>query len=445
MRADDLVFVPLGGSGEIGMNLNLYGHAGRWLMLDCGIGFDNTRGATDVIMPDPTFIARQRDALLGLVVTHAHEDHLGAIAYLWPQLRCPVYATPFPAEILRRKLYDAGLLGEVPLHEIPTSGRLSLGPFDLRFVGVTHSTVESSAVLIDTPLGTVLHTGDFKIDGDPLIGPLTDVAALQRAGERGVLAAISDSTNATKEGSSRSEGSLRAGMLDLLERYAGRLAVACFSSNIARIATFVEAATRLERHPIIVGRSMLRMIAAARRTGYLPRFATEVAPREIGYLPPSKVMLICTGTQGEPGAALSRISTNDHREVFLDRDDAVVFSSKIIPGNEAPIESLHRRLRRSGIDVVSERDAFVHVSGHPARDDLRLLYGWTRPRIVIPVHGEQRHMEAHAELATSIGVPQSLVPFNGAVVRLGPGPAEIVGRVRSGRLRVDGDRLVGVP
>ena len=442
MRPNELVFVPLGGSGEIGMNLNLYGHAGKWLMIDCGISFDSSHGTTEVVMPDPEFIARRRDSLLGLVVTHAHEDHLGAIAYLWRHLRCPVYATPFPAEILRRKLHEAGLTHDVPLHEIPTSGQLSLAPFELRFVDVTHSTVESSAIIIDTPLGTVVHTGDFKLDPDPLVGPVTDAEVLRRCGERGVLAAISDSTNATKEGRSQSEGELRPSVLDVLGRFDRRIAVACFASNIARIATFIEIARQLDRHPIIAGRSLLRMIAAARRTGYLPRFETEVAPRDIGYLPPSKVMLICTGTQGEPGAALSRISTNDHREVFLERGDAAVFSSKIIPGNEQPIDALHRRLRRNGVNVVGEHDAFVHVSGHPARDELRELYAWTRPQMVIPVHGERRHMEAHAELAIQCGVPQSLVPFNGAVVRLAPGPAEIVGKVHAGRLRLDGDRLV---
>jgi ribonuclease J len=444
MRPGELVFVPLGGSGEIGMNLNLYGHAGRWLMIDCGITFDSTSGTTQVVLPDPEFIAQRRDALLGLVVTHVHEDHLGAIAQLWTRLRCPVFATPFPAEILRRKLHDVGLLGRVPLHEIPTAGRLSLPPFELRFVGVTHSTVESSAIIIETPLGTVLHTGDFKLDPEPLVGPVTDAAVLRACGERGVLAAISDSTNATKEGSSRSEGELRSGLVELLGRFERRIAVACFASNIARIATFIDAAQQLDRHPIIVGRSLLRMIDAARRTGYLPRFPTEVAPREIGYLPPGKVMLICTGTQGEPGAALSRISNQAHRDVFLERDDAAVFSSKIIPGNEDPIEALHQRLRRSGVRVVDEHDAFVHVSGHPARDELRELYGWTRPRIVVPVHGEQRHMQAHAELAIACGVPESLVPFNGAVVRLAPGPAAIIGRVHAGRLRLEGDRLVPV-
>lgn len=423
------------------MNLNLYGHQGKWLMVDCGITFDNTHGTTDIVMPDPTFIAKQRDALVGLVITHAHEDHLGAVAHLWPHLRCPVYATPFPAEILRRKLFDAGLHG-VPLHEVPTSSRLSLPPFDMRFVNVTHSTAESSGILIETPLGVVFHTGDFKIDRDPLVGPVTDADVLRKAGERGILAAVSDSTNATKEGRSRSEGELREQLLRTLPRFDRRIAVACFASNIARIATFIEAAEQLDRHPIIAGRSLLRMIGAARRTGYLKRFPTEVAPRDIGYLPASKIFMICTGTQGEPGAALSRISMNDHRDVFLERGDAVVFSSKIIPGNEAPIDALHRRLRRSGIEVVSEQDEFVHVSGHPARDELRELYGWTKPEIVIPVHGEQRHMEAHAELATSCGVRESLVPFNGAVVRLAPGPAEIVGRVKAGRLRLDGERLV---
>lgn len=433
----ELLFVPLGGSGEIGMNLNLYGTAGQWLMVDCGITFCNERGPTDVIMPDPAFIAERRDALLGLVVTHAHEDHLGAVAYLWEKLRCPVYATPFPAALLRNKLRDAELDGMVPLHEIPPSGRLNLGPFTLHFINVTHSTVESSAIVIETALGAVLHTGDFKLDPGPLVGPLTDAEALMAWGRRGLLAAVSDSTNATKEGSSGSEATLARAMLPLLARFPGRIATACFASNIARVQTLVHAARELDRHPVIVGRSLHRMIAAARQTDYLPRFEAEVAAREIGYLPPSKVMLICTGTQGEPGAALSRISLGDHPDVTLEQGDTAVFSSKIIPGNEEPIGRLHGRLRRRGVEVVSELDAFVHVSGHPARDDLRRLYDWTRPRIVVPVHGEDRHMRAHADLALECGVAETVVPFNGAVVRLAPGPAKVVGKVTAGRLRLE--------
>jgi len=437
MRAprNELIFVPLGGSGEIGMNLNVYGHDGRWLIVDCGITFSTFGGRTDLLMPDPRFIARRRDTLLGIVVTHAHEDHLGAIPHLWRELQCPVYATPFPAAILRRKLQDLELEDEVPLHEIPLSGTLSLPPFDLRFVNVTHSTVESSALILETPCGTVVHTGDFKLDPDPLIGPLTDVETLQAVGRKGVLAVISDSTNAPHAGASRSEAELRAHLLPRFDHIRTRIATACFASNIARIATLAEAARRLDRHPIIVGRSLHRMIAAARRLDYLPPFDDEVSTRDFGYLPPEKVFLICTGTQAEPGAALSRIAQGDHPDIALERNDLVLFSSKIIPGNEEPIGHLHTRLRRRGLHVVSEREEFVHVSGHPPQDDLRQLYAWLSPRIVIPVHGEERHMEAHAELAGRCGA-QSLVPFNGAVVRLAPGPAEIIDRVPAGRLLV---------
>jgi len=436
---NDLLFVPLGGSGEIGMNLNLYGHDGRWIMIDCGITFDHARGSTDIVMPDPGFIAQRREKLDGLVITHAHEDHLGAVVHLWEKLECPVYATPFPAAVLASKMRDADL-EHLPLHVIQPASVLELGPFRLTFLGVTHSTVESSAIVIETPLGTIFHTGDFKFDVDPLVGPATDVAAIQSWGDRGILAVVGDSTNATKEGRSGSEGELRKHLLQGLERFEQRIATACFASNIARIQTLVEVARALERHPIILGRSLHRMIGAARRTDYLSPFETEVAARDFGYLPPSKVMLICTGSQAEPGAALTRIAHNDHPEVFLEREDAVVFSSKIIPGNEVPIERLQHRLRRQRLEVVSEREEFVHVSGHPARDELRDLYGWTRPRVAVPVHGEERHMQAHAALASECGVPECIVPFNGAVVRLAPGPAQVVGKVRAGRLRLEESR-----
>lgn len=434
---NELLFVPLGGSGEIGMNLNLYGYDGRWLMVDCGITFDNSHGPTDIHMPDPRFIAEQRDRLVGLVITHAHEDHIGAVVHLWEQLECPVYATPFPAAVLRRKMREAELDHVLELHVVETSSSLTLDPFELTFIGVTHSTIESSAVVIETPLGRVFHTGDFKLDPDPLVGPVTESEAIRAWGERGLLAVVGDSTNATKEGRSGSEGELRRSLIDVFARFEHRIAAACFASNIARVQTLVEIATKLERHPIVVGRSLHRMIGAARKTEYLPTFEHEVSSRDFGYLPPSKVFLICTGTQGEPGAALTRMSSNDHPDVFLERNDAVVFSSKIIPGNEEPIGKLHERFRRKRLSVVSEREAFVHVSGHPARDELRTLYAWTQPRVVVPVHGEQRHMEAHAALARECGIEHSLVPFNGAVVRLAPGPAEIVGKVHAGRVMLD--------
>lgn len=438
--ANELLFVPLGGSGEIGMNLNLYGHDGRWVMLDCGITFDQARGRTDIHTPDPSFIVERRRSLEGLVITHAHEDHLGAVVHLWPLLECPVYATPFPAAILRKKLQEADLDLDIPIHVIDPRGSFELGPFRLTYVPMTHSTVESSAVVIETPLGIVFHTGDFKLDPDPLVGPTTDIDGIERWGARGILAVVGDSTNATKEGCSRSEGELRRRLVTRLEHFEQRIAVACFSSNIARIQTLVQIAESLDRHPIILGRSMRRMISAARETNYLDRFSTEVSVRDYGYLPPSRVMLICTGSQGEPGAALTRIAYNDHRDVILEADDAAVFSSKIIPGNEVPIERVHERFRRRQVQVVSEQDEFVHVSGHPARDELRRLYAWTQPRIAVPVHGEDRHMQAHAALARECGVEHALVPFNGAVIRLAPNRPEIVRRVHASRYRVQVNR-----
>lgn len=433
--ARELYFVPLGGSGEIGMNLNLYGHDGRWLMVDCGIAFTRERGGTDVIMPDPRFIERRRDRLEALVITHAHEDHLGAVVRLWDRLRCPIYATPFAAAVLRRKIAEADLGGAISLTAVDRNAPLELGPFTLRFFDVTHSTVESQAVVIETPLGKVLHTGDFKLDPNPLVGPTTDLDGIEAAAGDGFLAAVSDSTNATKETSSRSEGEVAGSLERQIGEARGRVAVACFSSNIARVKTLVSLAERLDRHPILLGRSLLRMISSAREVGYLDMFDTEVPPRDFGYLPPSKVMLICTGTHGEPGSATDRISRKDHRDVSLDKGDLVLFSSKIIPGNEDTVEVLHANLRGHGYRVVSEREAFVHVSGHPGRPELRRVYERARPRVVVPVHGEARHMSAHGDLAESMGLG-SVVPFNGAVVRLAPGPAQIIDTVEIGRLRI---------
>lgn len=435
-RAHELFFVPLGGSGEIGMNFNMYGHDGRWLIVDCGIAFAQARGATQVIMPDPAFAERRRDQLEGLVITHAHEDHLGAVVHLWERLRCPVYATPFAAAVLRRKIADADLTGDIPLIVVDRDASLHLGPYALRFVDVTHSTVESQAILISTPLGTVLHTGDFKLDDEPVLGPTTDLEAIGNAADGGIIAAISDSTNATKEVASRSEGALRDSLVSQLDHVGTRrIAVACFSSNVARISVLLQIAHDLDRHPVLVGRSLHRMVNAARASDYIDAVQTEVPASDFGYLPPGKVMLICTGTQGEPGSAMDRIAREDHRDIALDPGDVVLFSSKVIPGNETSIERVQGQLRGRGVQVVGEHDAFVHVSGHPGRPELRRLYALARPQSVIPVHGEARHMQAHAELATSLGL-HACVPENGAVVRLAPGPARVVGTVHHGRLPV---------
>ncbi len=434
----ELFFVPLGGSGEIGMNLNLYGHDGRWLMIDCGITFEQENGVTHVLMPNVRFAHKRRKQLEALVITHAHEDHLGAVVHLWDQLQCPVYATPFAAAVLRRKIGEADIEGDLDLRIIDCNTSLELGPFTLEFVDVTHSTVESQAILVGTPVGTVLHTGDFKLDPDPLVGPATDLTALAKAADRNIVAAISDSTNATKDVSSRSEAELRDALVQRLERVkSGRIAVACFSSNIARIDTFIKMAAHLERHPVLLGRSLRRMVGCARETEYLGEPETEIEVRDFGYLPPSKLMLICTGTQGEPGSAMDRISRDDHRDIRFERGDLVLFSSKIIPGNEDGVERLHSQLRSRGVEVVSEKEEFVHVSGHPGRPELRRVYELAQPASIVPVHGEERHMTAHAELATEMGLP-SVVPFDGAVVQLVPGPPKIIDKVEHGRTRVPG-------
>src|SRR5712691_1880600 len=425
-----LYFVPLGGAGEIGMNLNVYGYGGDWLIIDCGVTFgDDSQPGLDVVMPDPGFIAERRDRLLGIVATHAHEDHIGAIPYLWTQLRCPIWATPFTASLLREKLVEAGLADRVKINVVPMSGRFTIGPFDLELITLTHSIPEPNAVALRTPVGTVLHTGDWKFDPDPLIGPTADEAALTRLGDEGVLALIGDSTNALRPGSSGSEADLRRSLTDLIGRYDARVAVACFASNVARLETIAYAATAHGREVALVGRSLWRMDKAARENGYLadvPRFLTE---DEAGYVPREKILLICTGSQGEPRAALARIAREDHPNITLDEGDVVIFSSRIIPGNEKPIARLHNELVRMGIDIVTEADHFVHVSGHPARDELVQMYQMIRPRIAIPVHGEARHMAAHADLAMQCQVEETLVIENGDLVRLDRGGASVVAEV----------------
>ncbi|HXO89737.1 MAG TPA: ribonuclease J [Stellaceae bacterium] len=438
-----LFFVSLGGAGEIGMNLNLYGYAGDWLILDCGVTFgDDSQPGLEVVMPDPAFIVERRDRLLGIVATHAHEDHIGAIPYLWTQLRCPVWATPFTASLLRAKLVEAGIADKVKINVVPMSGRFTIGPFDLELVTLTHSIPEPNAVALRTPVGTVLHTGDWKFDPDPLIGPTSDEAALRRLGDEGVLAMIGDSTNALRPGTSGSEAALRRSLIDLVGRYDARVAVACFASNVARLETIARAAAAHDRDVALVGRSLWRIDKAARENGYLadlPRFLTE---DEAGYIPRDKIVLICTGSQGEPRSALARIAREDHPNIVLETGDVVIFSSRIIPGNEKSINRLQNALVRLGIEIVTEEDHFVHVSGHPARDELVRMYQMVRPRVAIPVHGEARHLIAHARLAEECQVPQPLIIQNGDMVRLTPSGAAIVDEVPVGRLASDGKGLL---
>src|SRR5271170_2474686 len=438
-----LFFVPLGGAGEIGMNLNVYGYQDDWLIIDCGVTFgDDSQPGLEVVMPDPGFIAERRDRLLGIVATHAHEDHIGAIPYLWRQLRCPIWATPFTASFLRAKLAETGFADQVKINVVPLSGRFTIGPFDLELITLTHSIPEPNAVALRTPVGTVLHTGDWKFDPDPLIGPTADEAALIRLGDEGVLALVGDSTNALRPGTSGSEAELRRSLIDLIGRYDARVAVACFASNVARLETIARAAAAHDREVALVGRSLWRIDKAARENGYLADLPSFLTEDEAAYIPRDRIVMICTGSQGEPRAALARIARDDHPNVELEPGDVVIFSSRIIPGNEKSIGRLQNALARLGVEIVTELDHFVHVSGHPARDELVRMYQMIRPQIAIPVHGEARHLVAHAQLAGECQVPQPLIIENGDMVRLGSAGAAIVDEVPVGRLASDGKTLL---
>lgn len=439
----ELLFVPLGGAGEIGMNLNLYGYGDQWVMVDLGVTFaDDRMPGIDVVMPDPAFIVERRDKLLGIVLTHAHEDHIGAVQYLWPQLRCPIYATPFTASILKRKLAEAGLERIAEITIVPLSGRFTLGPFEFELITLTHSIPEPNALAIRTPLGTVLHTGDWKIDPDPLVGEATDDAALRRVGEEGVLAMVCDSTNVLREGTSGSEADLRKSLVDLVGRCQQRVAIACFASNVARLETVAKVAEANGRHAALIGRSLWRFYEAALENGYLkdiPRFLND---GEAAYLPRDKVVLAMTGSQGEPRSAMARVVAGEHAHIVLEAGDTAIFSSRIIPGNERAIFRLQSALAGLGVEIVTELDEFVHVSGHPARDELAEMYAWVKPRIAVPVHGEMRHLIEHARFARACQIREAVVVTNGDILRLAPGAPEIVGQAPSGRLALDGTALV---
>lgn len=442
---DALVYVALGGAGEIGMNLYLYGIAGKWLMVDCGIGFgDDSMPAVDVVMADPSFIAERRKDLVGLVLTHGHEDHLGAVAWLWPQLRCPVFATPFTAALLESKLEETGLVGRTPVTVVELGGRVSLPPFDIEFVSLTHSIPEPNALAIRTAAGLVVHTGDWKFDPDPVVGRLPDFDALHRLGDEGVLALVGDSTNVLTPGTSGSEATARAALTEVLATPHRRIAVTCFASNVARLNSIAAAAQANGRHCALVGRSLWRVVEAAKRTGYIDPAAQFFTDDELGYLPPEETVYICTGSQGEARSALARIAWKSHPHVALGRGDVVVFSSRVIPGNEKAIFKLQNKLIGAGVRLITSREAQVHVSGHPAREEMERMYALLRPKVSVPIHGETRHLIAHAALGEACGAAHSVVAENGTVARLGPGTPEAIGTVPTGRLALDGYRVVAL-
>jgi ribonuclease J len=443
-ETDELVFLPLGGSNEIGMNFNLYGYGPeddrKWIVVDLGVTFgDQTTPGVDIILPDPTFIEEYADDILGIVLTHAHEDHIGAVAWLWPRLKAPVYATPFTAYLLREKLRDADLLDEVDITEVPLSGKFSLGPFDLELVTLTHSIPEPNGLAIRTPLGTILHTGDWKIDPDPMLGEVTDIEAIRKLGDEGVLAMVCDSTNVFVDGSAGSEADVRVAMNKLIAGLKGKVAVACFASNVARMDTVIRAAQAAGRKVVLAGRSMHRMAGAARSVGLLKDIQPLLDDHLAKNVPEDQILYLCTGSQGEPRAALARIAEGNHPHIRMSQGDHVIFSSRVIPGNEIPIRNLQNKLADRGVRLYTERDhPGIHVSGHPCRDELAQMYAWARPQIAVPTHGERRHLLEHAAFARDLQVPQTVAPRNGDMVRLAPGRAEIIDEVTAGRLYIDG-------
>jgi len=447
-RDDELVFLPLGGSGEIGMNFNAYGYGPpddrKWIIVDCGVlfGRETTSPGVDLIMPDIRFLAEQRENVMAIIATHAHEDHIGAIPHLWPMLRCPIYATPFTAVLIEGKLEEAGLSDRVHPRRVPLSGKIELGPFKVEFMSITHSIPEPNALAIRTPLGVVVHTGDWKIDPEPLLGELTDENALKKLGDEGVLALVCDSTNALVAGVSGSEARAKESLTNLIGTLKGRVAVTSFASNVARLESIAKAAKVHGRQVALVGRAMHKITDAARETGYLKSFPSLIGEEEAAQLPANRVLYLCTGSQGEARAALARIADNNHPNVSLGKGDAVIFSSRVIPGNELAIFELHNKLATLGVELLTSEDHFVHVSGHPCRDELAEMYRWTRPQIAIPVHGEPRHQTEHARLARSLQIPQAIVPTNGQLIRLAPGRASVVDDVPSGRIHMDGRVMI---
>ena len=446
---DSLYFLPLGGSDEIGMNLNLYGYGPeddqKWIIVDCGVTFgDLSTPGVDIIMPDPAFIEERRDDLIGMVLTHAHEDHMGAVAHLWRRLKCPIWATPFTAWLVRDRLREFGLEDEVELHEIALDSRFDLGPFDIQLITLTHSIPEPNGLAIRTPAGLVLHTGDWKIDPDPLIGETTDVSALTALGEEGVLAMVCDSTNVFSPGESGSEAGVKEELIKVVgENTTGKVAIAAFASNVARLQSAVEAAEANGRRVCLVGRSMHRMTAAAKSVGLLSHVQDFVGEEEAGFFPPEKILYLCTGSQGEPRAALSRIAEGNHRNVTLGSGDTVIFSSRVIPGNDIGIFQLQNRLAERGVEIITEKNRPIHVSGHPCRDELAQMYQWAQPKVAIPVHGERRHLIEHAAFARKLQVPHAVTVRNGDMVELrADGGASIVDEAPAGRLHLDGNFVI---
>jgi len=449
MKKEEFIFCPLGGSGEIGMNMNLfaYGDSGnkKWLIVDVGVTFaDDTIPGIDLIYPDPGFIIDKKNDLVGIVLTHAHEDHIGAIVHVWPKLLCDIYATPFTSVLVKEKFKEKKIDIGNRLKIVELNGNIKLGPFNIEFVTLTHSILEPNGLSIETPAGTILHTGDWKIDPNPLIGDKINEKKLKDIGKKGVIAMICDSTNVFNPGRAGSESDVRDSILKIMETKNKRIIVTSFASNVARMESIFYCAKKIGRQISLVGRSMHRIYKAARQCGYLNGLLEPLDLKDAKKLAREKIVYLCTGSQGEPNGAMMRVANYVHPEVMIESADTVIFSSKIIPGNEKKLYKLHNQLVKNGIDVVSEENEFVHVSGHPNRDDLKDMYKWVTPKSVIPVHGEHRHMIEHINFAKEMQVPYPVQVENGDIVKLYPGDKpEVIDKAPVGRMYVDGNISVG--
>ncbi len=444
MSKEELLFCPLGGSGEIGMNMNLFAYGKKdnqkWIIVDLGVTFaDDSIPGVDLIMPDPGFIIDKKEDLLGIVLTHAHEDHIGAVAHIWPDLKCKLFATPFTAALLTEKFKEKKIDISPFLKIVPLNSKIKLGDFEIDFVTLTHSILEPNGLCIKTPLGTILHTGDWKIDPNPLIGNKIDEEKLKKIGKGGVSAMICDSTNIFSPGRAGSESDVRDSLLQIMKLKTKRILVTSFASNVARMESIFYCAKKTGRAICLVGRSMHRIFKVAKKCGYLKDLIEPLDPREAKKVAKNKILYLATGSQGEPMGAMNRIVNSSHPEVFLEEGDCVIFSSKIIPGNEKKLYNLQNLIVRNNIEIISEENAFVHVSGHPNRDDLKDMYKWVKPKSVIPVHGEHRHMQEHVSFAKEMQVPKTLLIENGDIIKLLPGDApKIIDKAPSGRVYLDG-------
>ena len=440
---NELLYSPLGGAGEIGMNMNLYAYGEpdnhKWIIVDIGVTFaDDTYPGIELIYPDAGFINDKKDNLLGIILTHAHEDHIGAVVYVWPKLKCQIYATPFTAALLIEKFKEKKIDITNYLKIVELGGKINLSPFKIEFVTLTHSIAEPNGLKIDTPSGTIFHTGDWKYDPDPLVGDKINSSRLKEIGEEGVMAMICDSTNVFSIGRSGSEADVRKSLIDIIEKQKKRIIVTSFASNVARMETIFFCAQKTGRQISLVGRSMQKIYKAAKKCGYLDEAVEPVDARDVKNISRDKIIYLCTGSQGEPLGAMNRISNYIHPDVYLEAGDTVIFSSKIIPGNEKKLYNLHNKLVREGIEVISEETDFVHVSGHPNRDDLKDMYNWIKPECLIPVHGEQRHMLEHINFAKEMNVKYPLKVENGDIVRLSPGSPEVYDKAPYGKVFLDG-------